>query len=251
MTAATTTSEAVLTVTGLQVWYGTAQAIDGVTLEVHQSEIVGILGRNGAGKTSTMLGIMGCGVRRRGTVSCCGVDVSDFPVHRIARTGIGWVPDDRRVFPTLTVSENLGVARSAQRGTAHRGAGHLSDAELVDIFPLLGPLMKRTAGVLSGGEQQVVSIARSMVPRPRVLLVDEPTEGLAPVIVDSLVETFKVMQSSLGQGILLAEANQQVISELASRVVVLSVGQQVYAGPTEEFTAEKEIQQRYLSISRD
>jgi ABC-type branched-subunit amino acid transport system ATPase component len=236
----------VLKVTGLQVWYGTAQAIAGVTLDVHEGEIVGVLGRNGAGKTSTMLGIMGCGVRRRGTVECAGIDVSALPVHRLARTGIGWVPDARRMFPTLTVAENLGVARSAQRR-----ASHLSDAELVDIFPLLGPLMKRTAGVLSGGEQQVVSIARSMVPRPRVLLVDEPTEGLAPVIVDSLVDTFKVMQSSLGQSILIAEANQQVIAELARRVVLLSVGQQVYAASIEQFTADTSIQQRYLSISRD
>lgn len=236
----------VLRVTGLQVWYGAAQAINGVTLDVRENEVVGILGRNGAGKTSTMLGIMGSGVRRRGTIECAGANVSSLPVHRLARTGIAWVPDDRRVFPTLTVGENLGVARSAQRR-----ASHLSDAELVDIFPLLGPLMKRQAGVLSGGEQQVVSIARSMVPRPRVLLVDEPTEGLAPVLVDSLVETFKVMQSSLGQSILLAEANQQVIAELASRVVVLSVGEQVYSADIGQFTADTNIQQRYLSIGRD
>ena len=235
-----------LSVTNLEVWYGSAQAVFDVNIDVHDGEIVGLLGRNGAGKTSTMLGIMGAGVRRRGQIVLAGRDVSAHPVHRLARSRLAWVPDDRRVFPTLTVEENLGVARSAARGT-----GKLSNAELVDIFPLLGPIMKRPAGVLSGGEQQVVAIARAMVSRPRVLLVDEPTEGLAPIVVDSLIDTFKLMRSDLGQGIVLAEADQTVVSELADRVVVLAVGRQVYSADLAEFTSNDQVQRRYLSIAGD
>jgi branched-chain amino acid transport system ATP-binding protein len=231
-----------LSVRGLQVWYGSAQAVFGVDLEVADGEIVGLLGRNGAGKTSTMLGILGAGVRRRGEIDFAGREVSSYPVHRLAKAGLAWVPDDRRVFATLTVEENFAVARSAA------GRDTLSTAELVDLFPLLSPILRRPAGVLSGGEQQVVSIARALVSRPRVLLVDEPTEGLAPVLVDSLVETLQRMRSSLNQGMLLAEANQSVVAELATRVTVLSVGRQVYSAGIEQFQSDEDVRHRYLSL---
>jgi ABC-type branched-subunit amino acid transport system ATPase component len=236
----------VLAVTDLEVWYDSAQAVFGLSLEVRDGEIVGLLGRNGAGKTSTMLGIMGCGVRRRGRVEFQGDDVSSHSVHRLAKSGIAWVPDDRRVFPTLSVEENFAVARAAARGPEK-----MSDADLVDVFPLLKPILKRPAGVLSGGEQQIVSIARAMVARPRVLLVDEPTEGLAPVIVDGLVDTFRLMQSELRQAMLIAEANQAVITDVARRVVVMSVGREVYAAETDQFNRDTEIQRRYLSIGTE
>lgn len=238
--------ETVLRVSDLSVWYASAQAVFDVDLDVLDGEIVGLVGRNGAGKTSTMLGIMGSGVRRTGKVELHGKDVSSYPVHKLARSGLAWIPDDRRVFPTLTVEENFGVARSVARAN-----GKLSTDELVDIFPLLGNILKRDAGVLSGGEQQVVSIARALVARPRVLLVDEPTEGLAPVIVDSLIDTFKLMQSSLGQSMLISEANSTVISEIADRAVVLSTGRQVYTASIEEFAKNDDIQNRYLSIAAD
>ncbi len=235
-----------LRVSGMNVWYGSAQAVFDAGLSITDGEVVGLLGRNGAGKTSTMLGIMGSGVRRSGTIEFRGKDISGYAVHRIARSGVAWVPDDRRMFETLTVEENFGIARSAtKRGLC------MNDDELVDFFPLLKPILRRQAGVLSGGEQQVVAIARAMVSRPRVLLVDEPTEGLAPVIVDSLIETFKLMQSQLAQSMLLAEANQSVITEVASRVIVLSTGHEVYAASTEEFSANTEVQDRYLSIGTE
>jgi branched-chain amino acid transport system ATP-binding protein len=236
----------VLEVRDLRVWYGSAQAVFGVSLSVHDGEIVGLLGRNGAGKTSTMLGIMGCGVRRRGEITFAGKPVTGHPMHRLARSGLGWVPDDRRVFPTLTVEENFRVARAAASGK-----DKLSDADLIDIFPLLASLLKRTAGVLSGGEQQVVSIARALVARPRVLLVDEPTEGLAPVVVDRLVDTLRRMKTELGQGMLLAEADQSVITEVADRVAVLAVGRNVYAAELADFARDTEVQRRYLSIGTD
>ena len=239
-------ADPVLEVRDLRVWYGSAQAVFGVSLSVHDGEIVGLLGRNGAGKTSTMLGIMGCGVRRKGEITFDGKSVTGYPMHRLARSGLGWVPDDRRVFPTLTVEENFRVARAAASGKEK-----LSDAELVDIFPLLSSLLKRTAGVLSGGEQQVVSIARALVARPRVLLVDEPTEGLAPVVVDQLVDTLRRMKTELGQGMLLAEADQSVITEVADRVAVLAVGRNVYAAELADFAGNTDVQRRYLSIGTD
>lgn len=235
-----------LAVADLEVWYGSAQAVFGVSVAVSDGEIVGLLGRNGAGKTSTMLGIMGCGVRRRGEIEFAGRRVTSFPMHRLARAGVGWVPDDRRVFPTLTVEENFRVARAAARRR-----DTLSDTDLCDIFPLLGELRRRTAGVLSGGEQQVVSIARALVSRPRVLLVDEPTEGLAPVVVDQLIETLVRMKRNLNQGMLLAEANQTVITEVADRVTVLAVGRDVYSAGIADFERNTEIQRRYLSIGTE
>jgi branched-chain amino acid transport system ATP-binding protein len=236
----------VLRVSGLEVWYDSAQAVFGLDLDVADGEILGLLGRNGAGKTSTMLGILGTGVRRRGEIFFRGRDVTSQPVHRLARSGLAWVPDTRRVFPTLTVAENFAVARAAAAGPEK-----LSDAELVDIFPLLKAILRRPAGVLSGGEQQVVAIARALVSRPRLLLIDEPTEGLAPVVVDDLVDTLASMQAELHQAMVIAEANQQVIVELASRVVVMAIGRQVFAAPTEEFTRNSEVQRRYLSIAAD
>lgn len=240
------TAAQMMKVSNLGVWYGSAQAVFDVSLTIGGGEVVGLLGRNGAGKSSTMLGIIGSGVKRNGMIEFEGEDVSGHAVYRMARAGIAWVPDDRKMFPTLSVAENFGVARSiAKRGS------QMTDDELIDIFPLLKPIMGRPAGVLSGGEQQVVSIARAMVCRPKILLVDEPTEGLAPVIVDSLVDTFKRMRSELGQSMLLAEANQSVVTEVASRVVVLSTGREVYAADTATFTANTEVQDRYLSIGTE
>lgn len=241
-----TGSAVVLKVSNMDVWYGSAQAVFDVSLDVNDGEIVGLLGRNGAGKTSTMLGILGSGVRRTGVVEFEGNNVSSHPVHKLARNGIAWVPDDRRMFPTLSVEENFGVARAVARSK-----DRLSNDDLVGIFPLLAPILKRQAGVLSGGEQQVVSIARALVARPKVLLVDEPTEGLAPVIVDALIDTFKLMQTNLGQSMLLSEANQSVIAEVASRVIVLATGEVVYTAPLAEFTKNEDIQNRYLSIGTE
>jgi branched-chain amino acid transport system ATP-binding protein len=232
-----------LTVKDLDVWYGPAQAVFGLSVSVAKGETVGLLGRNGAGKTSSILGILGQGVRRRGRIMLDGIDVSHLPTHRIARAGLAWVPDSRRLFPTLTVAENLDLAR-----TAVRGGETLSNAEIIDIFPLIAKIINRRGGLLSGGEQQIVAIARALVPRAKVVLVDEPTEGLAPVIVQEVVEALLRMRSELGQALLLAEANTGVIEQVAHRVTVLSVGHPVYAGTVQDFAKEQEVQQRYLSL---
>jgi branched-chain amino acid transport system ATP-binding protein len=235
-------SRMALSVEGLSVWYGPAQAVFDLDVKVAEGETVGLLGRNGAGKTSTILGILGQGIRRRGRIVLGGIDVTSYPTHRCARAGLAWVPDDRRIFPTLTVRENFEIARTVKR------SGVLSDAELVDIFPLLGRVMNRRGGLLSGGEQQIVAIARALIPRAQVVLIDEPTEGLAPVIVDSVVEALVRMRTELGQAVLLAEANASVVEHVADRVTVLSVGRPVYSGTMSEFVADDEVQQRYLSL---
>lgn len=234
-----------LEVRGLCVWYGPAQAVRDLDLEVPPGETLGLLGRNGAGKTSTMLGILGIGVRRRGRIVLDGKDISSLPPHRCARMGLGWVPDTRRIFPSLTVRENLALARPMNK------SGSLTDDEVVDFFPLLGALLNRKGGVLSGGEQQAVAIARALVPRPKVVLVDEPSEGLAPVIVQSVIDALVLMRTQLGQTLVLAEANQSVIQAVASSVVVLSVGQSVFSGSVAEFNRDETLARRYLSISVD
>jgi branched-chain amino acid transport system ATP-binding protein len=235
--------ERALSVTGLNVWYGPAQAIFDLDLEVAAGETVGLLGRNGAGKTSTILGILGQGARRRGHIVLGGTDISSFPTHRAARAGLAWVPDNRRVFPTLTVRENFELARAAVRRKET-----LSDSDLVDVFPLLGRIMERRGGLLSGGEAQVVALARALIPRARVILIDEPTEGLAPVVVDSVVEALKRMRTDLGQSVLLAEANARVIEEVCDRVTLLSVGRSVYAGSMEAFQADDSVRRQYLAL---
>lgn len=232
-----------LAIRDLEVWYGPAQAVFGVSLEVSAGEVVAILGRNGAGKTSSILGILGLGIRRRGTIVLDGADVSSMPLYKLARRGMSWVPDSRRLFPTLSVRDNLRVARGRATGDAQ-----LTDDEIVDLFPLIGPIMKRQAGVLSGGEQQIVAIARVVVRKPRTVLVDEPSEGLAPVIVDRVAAAMTAMKKELGQSVILAEADPEFVGEVADRVVVLSVGRQVHSGTARDFLADEELKKRYLAF---
>ncbi len=235
-----------LRVEGMSVSYGSAQAVFDLDLTIGAGQVVGLLGRNGAGKTSTIRGILGQEVRRTGRVVLEGRDVSGLRPHLLAREGLGWVPDNRRCFATLTVSENFAVARSATK-RAHRSEA-LSDDEIVDLFPIIGPVLRRMAGVLSGGEQQMVSIARSLVSRPKVLLIDEPTEGLAPVAIEQVITSLQRMRRELGQAILLAEAQTEVAREVVEDVIVLSVGRVVHRGNAAEFAANVALQEKYLAL---
>lgn len=235
-----------LRVEGMSVSYGPARAVFGLDLTIGSGRGVGLLGRNGAGKTSTIRGILDRGVRRDGRIVLDGSDVSGLRPHLLARAGIGWVPDDRRCFPTLTVSENLSIARYAVKRRAR--VAPLSDDEVIDLFPILGPVIRRPAGVLSGGEQQMVSIARGLVSRPKVLLVDEPTEGLSPLAIEQVIASLKRMRRELGQAILLAEAQTDVAREVVEDVLVLSVGKVVYRGTAEEFAADVSLQEQYLAL---
>lgn len=225
-------------------WYGYAQALFGVSLDVAKGETVGLLGRNGAGKTTTFKSIMGIESRYTGTIEAFGQDLRRLPTDAIARTGVGWVPEDRRVFATLTVEENLHMAaRGAPDGDV------VPIEELVEVFPLLGKLLGRRGNQLSGGEQQVVTVARAMAARPKLLLLDEPTEGLSPIVVQELERSIARLPEVFGVTVLLAEQNLRFVLRLASRVYVLDTGRVVHTSSAAEFAEDADLQHRYLSVS--
>lgn len=233
-----------LSLTGVSGWYGAAQALFGVDLEARPGDVVGLLGRNGAGKSSTFKAIMNLGLRRAGTVALDGEDVTNAPADAIARRGVSWVPEDRRIFTALTVRENLAMAQFAA------GAREPVEIdELVATLPLLGKLIDRRGNQLSGGEQQLVAVARALVPRPRLLLLDEPTEGLAPLIVEGIASSIARLPEHFDVTIVVAEQHLPFIISLTSRVYVLETGRVVHEGSTAEFAKDRALQERYLSVS--
>jgi ABC-type branched-subunit amino acid transport system ATPase component len=236
-------TEALLTVSELSAWYGSAQVLFDVSLSVQAGQIVGLLGRNGAGKTSTLRAIMGAGIRRSGNVSLGGSDISQRNIEQRARDGVAWVPDDRRVFGRLTVRQNLELAALA----ADRGQAVTTD-EICETFPMLGALLGKHGNELSGGEQQLVAVARALVPRPRVLLLDEPTEGLAPLIVEELISAIGRLPGEFGVGILLVEENAEAAAALCSDVVVIQLGQVAYTGPAREFFSNAQLRDSLLAL---
>jgi branched-chain amino acid transport system ATP-binding protein len=220
-----------LEIRGLNARYGASHVLFDVDLEVGAGETVALVGRNGAGKTTTLHGIMGLsGITRTGSVRVDGRETIGMPAHRIARLGVGLVPEGRRVFGSLTVEENLRVAANTGTGAWSGSAGDGRPKEsawplerVFDVFPLLAEV-KGSKGVwLSGGEQQVLAIARALVAGPRVLLLDEPSEGLAPRLVETLVEQLGAVQGA-GVAMLLAEQHAGVVRELASRAYMLERG---------------------------
>lgn len=235
-------TEPILALEDVTLSYGFATAVFGLSLEVQPGEIVGVLGRNGAGKTTTIRGVIGNGVARRGTISFGGKDITAERSDKIARAGVGWVPDDRRIYPTLTVRENLFLASRGKR--AERRAA-LEAA--VGAVPLVEKLLDRKGSQLSGGEQQAVAIARALAGRPRLLLLDEPSEGLAPIIVTSLRDSIGDLQKS-GISILLAEQNLQFVLSLCQRVYVLDSGRLVFEASAEEFRRSPDMHRKYLAI---
>jgi branched-chain amino acid transport system ATP-binding protein len=231
-----------LRLTKVNAWYGIAQALFDVDLEVGGSECVALMGRNGAGKTTAFRTIMSVLVRSSGRIEVGSKDVRRYPTTKIARLGVGWVPEDRRIFPDLTVRENIQLASNAVGDRKPVGID-----ELVRFFPILEGLLPKPGNHLSGGEQQVVAIARALAGSPRVLLLDEPAEGLAPVVVDQLAEGIRKLSDSVS--ILIAEQNLQFIRRLCNRVYVLETGRVVYSGTVEAFEGAPELVERYLSFS--
>jgi branched-chain amino acid transport system ATP-binding protein len=239
-------SDAALALTGVSAWYGHARALFDISLDVRPGEIVALLGRNGAGKTTTLRAVMGVETRRTGDVTLHGRSINGMKTDRIARLGVGWVPEDRRIFPNLTVRENL---RLAQNAVTKRDRGALPLEEIFTALPIIEKLIDRRGSALSGGEQQAVAIARALAARPRVLLLDEPTEGLAPVIVRSLRDAVADLPTKLGVSIVIAEQNLAFVKALAQRVFVLDTGRLVYQDSTAAFGASEDLQRRYLSAS--
>ena len=224
------------------VYYGDSYILKGVSLNVQAGEIVCLLGRNGAGKTTTMRGIMGYNPPAMGSVHYDGRDITGQPVYANVRLGIGFVPEDRRIFPDLSVMENLAVATLPARP----GQKAWTEARIFELFPLLLKLKNHKGGALSGGEQQMLSLARALMGNPRMLLLDEPCEGLAPIIVENIGEIISALKADVA--ILLTEQNAHFALGISDRGYVIDKGRVCYEGVAEELAANEEIQQRYLAL---
>jgi branched-chain amino acid transport system ATP-binding protein len=237
----TAARDAVLQVEDIYTAYGLSQVLFGVSLAVGRGECVCLLGRNGVGKTTTMRSIMGLTPPRRGRVVWKGREVTGRPPYQIARAGIGFIPEDRRIFADLTVWENLDVASRGGRN------GGWTVERVFSLFPKLQELVGRQGGFLSGGEQQMLTIARTLMGNPELLLLDEPSEGLAPLVVEHLkVQIARLKQEGLT--ILLAEQNVGFSLDLADRVYVLEKGHIRFEGTAREFRDNDTIRQQYLAL---
>ena len=223
--------------------YGLSRVLFGVSLHVDAGECVSLLGRNGVGKTTTIRTIMGLTPPSSGHVLWKAGDITGFPPYRVARAGIGFVPEDRRIFADLTVWENLDVAARAARDA---GTGWTIE-RVFDLFPTLRELAGRNGGYLSGGEQQMLTIARTLMGNPELLLLDEPSEGLAPLVVDHLGAQIARLKRE-GLTILLAEQNVNFSLELADRVYVLEKGRIRYQGTAAELRADKALRHELLAL---
>lgn len=237
------TRAAVLRLEEVTAGYGAGQVLHGVSLDVREEETVCLLGRNGAGKTTVMRTIMGLVAQRVGTLEVAGAEVIGWPPHRIARAGVGYVPEDRRIFPTLTVQENLDLA--ARR--APRGRGR-SPEEMYALFPVLSGLRSAKGATLSGGEQQMLALARGLMPSPRLLLLDEPTEGLAPVIVEQLRAALGEIASG-GVSMLLTEQKVEFALGISSRAYVMDRGEVRFEGSAEQLARSADVLDEYLAVT--
>ena len=231
-----------LEVEALDAAYGRSQVLFGVAFAVERGETLALMGRNGAGKSTTFKAIAGLLPPRAGRVVVRGQDVAGRKPYRIARAGIGFVPEDRQVFPEHTVEENLEIAE--REGV---GGRDWNRARAFEMFPMLQPLRRRHAGRLSGGEQQMLTIARCLMGNPAVLLLDEPSEGLAPLIVQEIGRLIRSLRE-LGTTIVLAEQNSRFCLGVATRVAVIDKGAIVWSGAVDAFTAQPELQARYLQV---
>jgi branched-chain amino acid transport system ATP-binding protein len=232
-----------LKVDGIHTAYGLSQVLFGVSLEVQAGECIALIGRNGVGKTTTMRSIMGLTPPRQGHVMWKGQDIARLGPHRICRLGIGFVPEDRRIFPELSVWENLDIARRSGAG----GRNTWSEEQVFALFPDLAEIRDRRGGVLSGGQQQMLTIARTLMGNPELLLLDEPSEGLAPLIVELLQQRVAELKAT-GLSIVLAEQNLQFVMALADRVYILEKGEVRFTGTPADLKADERIVHQYLTV---
>jgi branched-chain amino acid transport system ATP-binding protein len=243
-----TAKEVLLQATGLSAWYGAAQILFDVGLNVRRGEVVALMGRNGAGKSTTLKTLIGMLDKRRGSVSFLGRDISKSEPHHAARMGLGFVPEDRRIFTDLTVTENLEVGRQpARRWPDGSEAPLWTPQRLFTLFPNLGEMPGRAGGRMSGGEQQMLTVARTLMGNPYLVLLDEPSEGVAPVIVEQMAHMILELKAQ-GVSILLSEQNMHFAELVSDRAYVLEKGQIRYEGSMADLAANDEVRRAYLSV---
>src|SRR5919201_6558287 len=233
----------IFSVENIDVFYGSSQILFGLSIELAEGQSMALLGRNGAGKSTTLKAIAGLAPPRRGRIVVMGLDMQNRRPHLIARAGVGFVPEDRQVFPEHSVEDNLQVAE--KKGPD--GQDYWNLARIYDVFPLLLPLRNRQAGRLSGGEQQMLAIARTLMGNPIALLLDEPSEGLAPIVVQRIAPVLHRLRGT-GASILIAEQNMHFCLGIASDATVIDKGQIVYRDTIGGLKANSEIRARYLAI---
>jgi len=233
---------------GLAAWYGAAQILYDVTLEVKRGEVVALMGRNGAGKSTTLKTLIGMLAKRSGHINFLGIDISKTEPHVAARLGLGFVPEDRRVFTDLTVMENLEVGKQPERRWSDGTAAPVWTPErLFKLFPNLGEMPDRLGGRMSGGEQQMLTVARTLMGNPYLVLLDEPSEGVAPVIVEQMAQMILELKAK-GVSILLSEQNMHFAELVSDRAYVLEKGQIRYEGSMADLSANDEVRRAYLSV---
>lgn len=224
--------------------YGTSHILFDVSLKVNEGEVVCLLGRNGAGKTTTIRTIMGLVQASSGNITFNGTVLNGLAPHDIARLGIGYVPDDRLIFPDLTVRENLEIA--AKQGL-DVNVRQWTVERIYELFPILVPLDGNLGGYLSGGEQQMLTIGRTLMGNPSLVLLDEPVEGVAPLVVEELGRQFKLLKT-MGLTILFAEQNLQFATDISDRAYIIEKGRIRYHGTIEELERNRDVQEKYLMI---
>jgi len=233
----------ILEMKDVHTFYGTSHVLFGVSLDVSQGETVCLMGRNGAGKTTTFRSIVGLTPPRSGSILFQGKEIGGGKVHRIARLGVGYVPEDRQIFPNLTVRENLEIGRSS--GIPRKEGWSVE--KVYALFPVLAKYDRKPGGQLSGGEQQMLTIARTLMGNPDLVLLDEPTEGLAPVIVIALKEMILRLKE-MGTTILLSEQNVKFAVKVSDRVFIIDNGAIRYSNDIKGFVEDERVQKRYLAV---
>ena len=241
-------SDAMLAVDRLSAWYGAARILYDLSFEVGRGEVVALMGRNGAGKSTTMKAIMGLIDQRQGMVRFDGDDISGLKPFEIARRGLGYTPEDRRIFADLTVMENLDIGRQPLRQfTDGRAAPSWTPEKLFALFPNLAEMPQRLGGRMSGGEQQMLTVARTLMGNPLLVLLDEPSEGVAPLIVEQMANTIVELKRD-GLSILLSEQNIHFARLVSDRVYVLEKGQICWHGAMTQLADNEDVQRAYLTV---
>lgn len=236
-------SATLLSVEGLNAFYGKAHILFDVSLDVRPGEVVVLMGRNGAGKSTTMKAVMNLLDRKKGRVHFNGHDISGLPPYRISQMGLGYVPEDRRIFTELSVLENLEVGRQPARP----GLQPWTEARLFELFPNLGEMPRRPGGRMSGGEQQMLSIGRTLMGNPSLVLLDEPSEGIAPVIVEKIAHTIQKLKQQ-GVSILLSEQNITFAEWVGDRAYVLEKGHIRFEGSMRDLIRNEQVRSAYLDL---